>query len=191
MTNSFYAAGPDSVAIEKSIKNRRVHGYFYNQDTKQTVDTIDNSLTWGGAAGAIIASTTDVARWVQWLYHGTLINPQYKERILTELETTVSTKTGKPISTVTEADPMGFGLGVGLLYDKKSSQRFWFYEGSSLGFRVAYAWSPCNDITTVVALNSKGGEGNPDSKMGDHINEAVLDLYKTIIKNNPQLACKN
>jgi D-alanyl-D-alanine carboxypeptidase len=191
LNRSYYLAGPDSVDIEKTIQSQRVHGYFYDKKTKKSVDTITNNLTWGGPAGAIVANTNDVVRWVQWLYHGTLIAPQYREQILTELKSIVSLKTGHPITTVTEQDPAGFGLGVAFIYDKDSNQRFWFYEGSTLGFRVMYIWSPCNDITTAVALNSKGGEGDPNSEMKDHIREANLNLYNAIIKNNPQLNCKN
>ena len=75
----------------------------------------------------------------------------------------ISVKTGQPINKVTEAEQKGFGLGVVAVYDKQFKQNFWFYEGSTLGFRVMYLWSPCNDVTTVVALNSKGGEGNKGS----------------------------
>lgn len=191
LKNTFYQAGPDGTKVQKAILSQRVHGYFYNERTKKSVDTITNDLSWAGAAGALVANTDDVARWVQLLYHGTLINPQYKERALAELESLVSIKTGQPIATVTEKNPKGFGLGVVSIYDKQSKQTFWYYEGSTLGFRVMYVWSPCNDVTTVVALNSKGAEGNPNSKIGDHIHEANHNLYQAIMQQNPELRCKN
>ena len=52
-----------------------------------------------------------------------------------------------------------------------------------------YFWQPCNDITTVVALNSKAGEGDAQSAMGDDIVSANLNLYKAIIKLYPDLKC--
>lgn len=191
LNDTYYPAGSDGATVQKAILNRRVHGYFYNESTKKLVDTISNDLSWAGAAGALIATTEDVVRWVQILYHGTLIIPQHRERSLAELEALVSTATGKPIAQVTEKDPKGFGLGVAAVYDKHSRQRFWFYEGSTLGFRVMYLWSPCNDVTTVVALNSKGGEGNAHSAIGDHIHDANQKLYEMIMQQNPQLRCKN
>ncbi|MBL7479389.1 D-alanyl-D-alanine carboxypeptidase, partial [Legionella sp. 27fs60] len=112
-----------------------------------------------------------------------------REKILTELESVVSTKTGRHIDTVTAEDPMGFGLGVAYRYDNDLKQRFWFYEGSTLGFRVMYLWSACNDVTTVIALNSKGAEGDPNSKMGDHIGTASLNLYNAILRVHPELRC--
>ncbi|MBN9228128.1 MULTISPECIES: serine hydrolase domain-containing protein [Legionella] len=189
LNDSFYLAGPDSQAIAKSVEERRVHGYFFDEKTNKLIDTISNDLSWAGAAGAIVATTEDVMRWVQLLYHGTLIKPIYRERILAELESVVSMKTGQPIPKVTAEDPHGFGLGVGSLYDKELKQRFWVYKGSTLGFRVMYFWQPCNNVTTVVALNGKGGEGDPNSKLGDEIMKANLSLYKAILKNYPELQC--
>ena len=189
LDDAFYPAGPNGVEVGNTIKNRRVHGYFYDKTTKKPVDTISNDLSWASSAGAIVANTEDVVKWVQLLYHGTLINPDYREKILTELESVVSTRTGRPIDTVTAEDPMGFGLGVAYRYDNDLKQRFWFYEGSTLGFRVMYLWSACNDVTTVIALNSKGAEGDPNSKMGDHIGTASLNLYNAILRVHPELRC--
>ncbi|WP_412758221.1 serine hydrolase domain-containing protein [Legionella bozemanae] len=189
LNDTFYPAGPDGQSVEKAIENRRVHGYLYDEKKNKLIDTLTNDLSWAGAAGAIVATPEDVVHWVQLLYHGTLIKPIFRERILAELESVVSMKTGQPIPQVTEDDPYGFGLGVGYLYDKDLKQSFWVYKGSTLGFRVMYFWQPCNNVTTVVALNSKGGEGNPDSKLGDKIMEANQNLYKLILKNHPELQC--
>ncbi|HHF7366343.1 TPA: serine hydrolase domain-containing protein [Legionella bozemanae] len=189
LNDTFYPAGPDGQSVEKAIENRRVHGYLYDEKKNKLIDTLTNDLSWAGAAGAIVATPEDVVHWVQLLYHGTLIKPIFRERILAELESVVSMKTGQPIPQVTEDDPYGFGLGVGYLYDKDLKQSFWVYKGSTLGFRVMYFWQPCNNVTTVVALNSKGGEGNPDSKLGDEIMEVNQNLYKLILKNHPELQC--
>ncbi|KTD66007.1 D-alanyl-D-alanine carboxypeptidase [Legionella santicrucis] len=189
LNDMFYPAGPDGQVVAKAIKELRVHGYYFDEEKNKLIDTMINDLSWAGAAGAIVANTEDVVRWVQLLYHGTLINPIYRESSLAELESVVSMKTGQTIPTVTENDPLGFGLGVGSYYDKELKQRFWFYKGSTLGFRVMYIWQSCNNVTTVVALNSKGGEGNPNSKLGDEISKANVNLYKIILKNYPELNC--
>ena len=189
LNNTFYPAGPDGVAVRESITDRKMHGYYFDTDNNKVVDTFVNDLSWAGAAGAIVANTEDVMRWVQILFHGTLINPVYREKALHELKSVVSIKTGLPIETVTADDPLGFGLGVGYYYDSNSGLRFWTYQGSTLGFRVMYLWQPCNNVTTVVALNSKGDEGTSESKMGNHIMEANMNLYNTIIEHHPQLRC--
>lgn len=185
--HTFYPAGPDGVSVREAIADIKMHGYYFDEVNNKVVDTFTNDLSWGGAAGAIVANTEDVLRWVQLLYHGNLINPIYRESALAELESVVSIKTGLAIPTVTEDDPFGFGLGVGYYYDKNSGLRFWTYQGGTLGFRAIYFWQPCNNVTTVVALNSKGNDD--DSKMGNHIIEANMSLYNAIMEQNPQLRC--
>jgi D-alanyl-D-alanine carboxypeptidase len=189
LNNTYYPVGPGGQAVQKVIADRKVHGYYFDESSQKLNDTVGNDLSWAGAAGAIVANSEDVEHWVQLLYHGKLINPVSRERALSELESVVSMKTGRPISTVSEEEPSGFGLGVGYYYDKESKQKFWVYKGSTLGFRVMYFWQPCNNVTTVVALNSKGGEGNADSKLGDEILHANLSLYKLIMAQYPELRC--
>lgn len=189
LKSTYYPAGPKGPEILKSISERMVHGYYVDEKTGKLVDTFNNDLSWGAAAGALVADTENVIRWVQALYHGTLIAAPYREDSLSEMESLVSLKTGKAIAKVDEQNPGGFGLGVASYYDKESKQAFWVYQGSTLGFRVMYFWNPCNDITTVVALNSKAAEGNPESKLGNHIMEANLNLQKIILKHYPDLQC--
>lgn len=187
--HSYYPAGPSGTEVQKAIESRKLHNYFYDEDTKILYDTFNNSLSWAGAAGAIVANTEDVVRWVQLLYHGTLFQPEHRERALAELESVVSMKTGLPIPNVTAKDPSAFGLGVGYHYDEQSKQRFWTYQGSTLGFRVMYMWNPCNEVITVVALNSKGGEGKDSSELGNQITAENIKLYHSIIDLYPDLQC--
>ncbi|MCL5272973.1 MAG: beta-lactamase family protein, partial [Gammaproteobacteria bacterium] len=119
LNTAFYPAGADGVAVGKEIINQRVHGYFYDEKNNKLIDTIVNDLSWAGAAGAIVATTEDVVRWVQMLYHGTVFDSASREKTLTDLKSVVSVKTGRPISTVTEEEPGGFGLGVAYRYDKE------------------------------------------------------------------------
>ena len=190
LNSMYYPAGPDGNAVQKAIQHRKVHGYFYDEHTKRLIDTFDNNLSWAGAAGALVATTEDVVHWVQLLYHGSLIKLADRVRVLAELESIVSLKTGLPISNVSEDEMAGFGLGVVAYYDKELKERFWVYKGSTLSFRIMYFWQPCNNVTTVVALNGKGGEGNPDSKLGDEIVRANLNLYHLIMKHYPDLRCE-
>jgi D-alanyl-D-alanine carboxypeptidase len=191
LQNTYYPAGPNGVNVGHAIKARKAHGYYYDEDAKEVVDVIDNDLSWAAGAGAIVANTEDVARWVQLLYHGLLIQPEYREQALSEMKSVVSINTGLPISNVTEDDPGGFGLGVGYAFDKKSNNRFWVYQGSTLGYRVMYIWSACNDVSVVAALNSKGGDGKSGSKIGNHVFDLDLTLYKKIMRVYPELRCVN
>ncbi|KTC97790.1 serine hydrolase domain-containing protein [Legionella erythra] len=191
LQNTFYPAGAEGQKVHEQIMPRMAHGYVYDTDKKALVDITDNNLSWAGGAGAIIADMPDVIHWVQHLYHGQLFRPEYRQKALKELKSVVSMETGKPIDNVSQKDPRGFGLGVGYYFDKATKNRFWVYEGSTLGYRVMYVWSECNNVTVAVALNSKAGEGNPDSKQGDGIPDLTLNLYKQVIATHPSYACTN
>lgn len=191
LNSTFYPPGLSKEVIEKEISPRMVIGYDYDEKTKKLINYANNDLSWAGAAGAIVANTEDVVHYVQGLYQGSLFSPNYREKALKALTSVVSMKTGKPIPTVDKAHSKGFGLGIGYYYSKDLHDRFFVYEGSTLGFRVFYLYSPCNQVIVASAVNSKGGEGNPQSKQGDNIMNFTLSLYKTLLQKEPGLVCKN
>ncbi len=103
------------------------------------------------------------------LYVGDLLKPQQRR----ELMSIVSNKTGQPIADVTPDDPRGFGLGV-VRALMPSIGNFWFYEGETLGYRVAYAWFPEIKTVIVIGLNSQ-----PDAKQ-DHIGKLIEAIHATL-----------
>ncbi len=187
--STFYAAGPNWKTINQTLLPRKAHGYYYDYKTKTLYDLTNVNASWGGAAGAIVSNTTDQLKWVDELYQGKLFSEKNRGRLLKELKSLVSMKNGQAIKTVDKNDPAAFGLGVALGYTH--NQRFWFYEGSSLGYRMMYIWKPCSNISVLAALNSKGGENDPDSPAGDHIKDLLFSIYKKIIDANPELICKD
>jgi D-alanyl-D-alanine carboxypeptidase len=109
----------------------------------------DYSLSYAAAAGGIVASPHDLAAWVHDLYRGHILNRAQRG----ELQSLVSTTTGKPIARVTAKDPVGFGFGVEAIYGG-SIGTIWAYEGETLGYRTLYLYFPTGDITIAVAVNS-------------------------------------
>jgi len=109
----------------------------------------DYSLSYAAAAGGIVATPHDLAGWVNDLYRGDILD--HTQRL--ELESIVSTKTGKPIAHVTAQDPVGFGLGVEAIYAGKLGT-IWAYEGETLGYRTLYFYFPTDGLTVAVAVNS-------------------------------------
>lgn len=188
--NTYYLGGPNATKLKKQINSRMIHGYFYDPDTKKMVDVTGADLTWAGPAGAMIANTAEVIKWVQLLYSGDFLPIEHRKKGVQELKTIVSIKTGKPIHTVTSSDPKAFGLGVGYRYDPDTKKKFWWYEGSGLGYRTAYIWDSCSNVTVAVGLNNKAGEGNPHSLEGDRIFELNVALYKKIVETFPEYRCK-
>jgi len=66
----------------------------------------------------------------------------------------VSTTTGDPIDGTSTKEPRGFGLGVSQMF-REPIGKFWFYEGETLGYRVAHIYVPATDTAIAVALNSQ------------------------------------
>jgi D-alanyl-D-alanine carboxypeptidase len=189
MKNTYYPSGDDWKKINAIIYPHKAHGYFYDYKEHKLLDLTNVNLSWAGTAGAIVSTPSDQVKWVNALYHGDIFSENYRQKSLGELMSVVSMKTGQPIKTVDKNNPSGFGLGVGLAYDNDA--RFWFYEGSTLSYRMMYIWKQCNNVTVIAALNSKGGEGDPKSPVTDNIKYLVLDIYKKILKAHPNLECRD
>lgn len=178
--NTFYPIPTmsDEVAI------RMAHGYGYNQYTNPElvgVDVFNNNLSWAGAAGGLVATTEDVIKWVQALFMGDhILDAKQKQAMMT----VVSTKTGKPITRVSADNRQSFGLGVAGIYNEKfPKESMWFYEGSTIGFRVIYFYVPCNKVIVAAAFNSSVDGEN------DHAHDLLQDAYALLIKKQPALRC--
>jgi D-alanyl-D-alanine carboxypeptidase len=155
-----------------SLLARTVAGYFNNADATGFAPILgqnvrDFSLSWGQAAGGIVATPHDVGLWDRAMYQGSILTGDER----TELETMVSTKTGEPIDRTTPANPGGFGLGVAQQYTEQYG-RIWFYEGETLGYRLLHVYIPAKNVIIVIGLNSV-----PEAKE-DHI----FNLFATVLK---------
>jgi hypothetical protein len=82
-----------------------------------------------------------------------------------DLESLVSTKTGKPIRMTTLPDPGGFGLGLGLGQQWSSTLgTAWLYEGETWAFRVFHIYLPRSG--TIIALGLNSATANDKSRIG-------------------------
>jgi D-alanyl-D-alanine carboxypeptidase len=156
-----------------SIVSRMVSGYFYNHDADNALlkpllgrDVKNDSVSWMQAAGAIVSDMEDVTRWSRALYEGPLLAEKQRK----ELTTIVSIKTAKPIAATSKGDPAGFGLGVAQA-TKPNIGTFWYYEGMTLGYRVAYFYLPESQAVVAVGLNSQ-----PDSKQ-NKVGDLMDQIY--------------
>ena len=164
-----------------SITNRMVSGYFYNHDADNAVlkpllghDVKNDSVSWMQAAGGIVSQMDDVTRWSRDLYEGPLLAEKQRK----ELTTIVSIKTGEPIANTSKEDPLGFGLGVGQA-TKPNIGTFWYYQGTTLGYRVVYFYLPKTRSVATVGLNSQPDSN--ESKVGnlmDQVFEVLQDAGK-------------
>jgi D-alanyl-D-alanine carboxypeptidase len=151
-------------AYPPQILGRMASGYFnnpdcglYEPDCKQSTlapligrDMREADLSWAGAAGGIISTPRDLARWIRAVFDGTVLPPEQ----LKEFLTLVSTKTGEPLAEVTEDDPRGFSLGL-VRVTRPEVGALWFYLGETLGYRTAFLFSPETDVLVAAATNSQ------------------------------------
>ncbi|HAT9851945.1 TPA: serine hydrolase [Legionella pneumophila subsp. pneumophila] len=147
--------------------------YYYGrtvENLKHGQKSTNDNLSMAGPAGAIVATTSDVAKWIKALFSSDFLLPKQQM----ELKSLISMKTGTPISHVDSEEPNGFGLGVVQGY-KPQLGKYWYYEGDTVGFRVLYIYHPCNEKIVVIALNSSPFV---DEAAGDHSGDLLLELYK-------------
>jgi D-alanyl-D-alanine carboxypeptidase len=154
----------EPLAYPPEILERMASGYFnnpdcglYEPDCKEATlapmigrDVKDADVSWAGAAGGIVSTPGDLARWIRAVFAGKILPPEQ----LKEYLSFVSTKSGKPITKVTEDDPRGFSLGLVRVL-KPEVGALWFYEGETLGYRTAFLFSAEDDVLVAAATNSQ------------------------------------
>ena len=154
LKNTFYS----SHLYPPAIARRVVAGYYENDDPGFVSllgrNMSDDSVSWAQGAGSMVSTPADLTTWARALYQGTSLLPPLQRR---ELMSLVSTKTAKPLSAPTANDPAGFGLGVAQRLDPAFGT-FWFYQGETLGFRVAHLSFPKSGIVVSIAANSRPTE---------------------------------
>lgn len=162
----------DPHMLPPSAQSRLVNGYFYSNDPdnaglKPIYDTNVKpySISWAQAAGAIVSTPSDVARWARVLYAGTLLSAKQHA----DMQKLVSLRTGKPVARTTSADPRTFGLGIAEAKLPNIGVA-WFYEGMTLGYRVVQIKMPKSGTIICVALNSQ-----PNAK-DDHIGQLTSSI---------------
>lgn len=113
-------------------------------------DVSHQNLSWAGPAGGMISNTSDLTKWVRALFGGKVI----PRRQLDEMMSVVSTRTGKPIPDVSADNPSAFGLDLGRSY-QPTLGAYWFYQGTTFGFRAIFAYWPQYDLVITAMTNSQ------------------------------------
>lgn len=166
LRNTFYADGryPDRVLRRLPVgiyNNPACLLYQPSPCTETTLapllgqDVSHHDLSWAGPAGGIISNMDDLAKWVRALF-SLRVFPQAQ---LDEMTRIVSQRTGLPIQDTTPADPLGFALDLGRAHDEGLGGSFWFYQGTTLGFRAVFAYWPQYDLVVTAATNSQPPDG--------------------------------
>ena len=180
LEDTFYSAGP----LPEAVIRRMASGYFedracglYEPNCRRTtlapllgLDLHTADLTWAAAAGGIVSTPRDLAKWVRGLFGGRVVPPAQ----LKEMLSTVSDETGKPQRVPTPTDPRGFGLGLGRLLAPGIPKPFWYYEGETLGYRAVFAFFVEDDLVLTAMTNSQPPAG------ADKIGDLITAMYQTV-----------
>lgn len=159
LSDTFY----QPMAYPQPVTDRMARGYFedpacsfYVPDCEETQlagllgqDVSRADVSWAGAAGGIVSSPRDLARWIRAIFSGRVLAPAQMEALLSS----VSVETGAPIDDVSADDPAGFSLGFARRFREELGP-FWFYQGETLGYRSVFLYSPETDVVVTGATNS-------------------------------------
>jgi D-alanyl-D-alanine carboxypeptidase len=92
---------------------------------------------------------------------------------MTEL---VSTKTGQPITDVSADDPDAFGLDIARKFIGGLGGAFWFYQGTTLGYRAIFAYWPQYDLVIAAMTNSQPPDG--EDQFGQRVVGGAFDTVR-------------
>jgi len=140
LNHTFYLTG----AYSNDFIKLMAHGYDENNR-----DITNDNMSWGGAAGAMVSNSNDLAMWAYSLFHGKVLPENAQKQMMS----VVSTKTGLADSAAKE----GYGLGIGMRTDKKYG-KWWGHEGETLGYHAIFVWFPAYDLTVAILSNGTAPE---------------------------------
>ena len=89
------------------------------------------------------------------------------------MKTLVSQKTGGTVDQAREKE-LAFGLDIAQAYKADLGGLFWFYQGTTLGYRCIFAYWPQYNLVLTVATNSQPPQG--EDQLGDFVLTKVLRI---------------
>ncbi|MET0415384.1 MAG: serine hydrolase domain-containing protein, partial [Actinoplanes sp.] len=133
-----------SYPVTSRIAGPHAHGYL--ADTSPPADVTALSPTLLGAAGAVLSTTDDLARFYRALLRGRLLPP----RLLAQMKTIDPAATGG----TPDSGMPGGGWGLGLLRESFPCGPAWGHDSEIPGYTTA-AWSSENaDRQVTIVVNS-------------------------------------
>jgi D-alanyl-D-alanine carboxypeptidase len=119
------------------IAGRHAHGYT-RIGARRPYDISVLDQTWAGAAGAIVSTAGDLARFHRALFGGRLLRP----RLLAQMRTTVATGAG--VQT----------YGLGLIRMRHPCGTFWGHGGETLGYLSHADWRRRGGRQAILAVTA-------------------------------------
>lgn len=118
------------------------HGYSDNglfPDEPKDITRTNNS--WASTAGAMVANSHDIATWFYHLVHGTLLESEQMDELMTTTDGTLP-------------DNKKISYGLGIMHDFKTfGEEAWWHSGSTLGYSSMMIWLKDRDIIITANVN--------------------------------------
>ena len=127
-----YYPGPG----EEDIRGTHPHGYHRNTPTENWQDITRMDPSWAGGAGAMISTPSELNKFFQATFDGTLLN----QDSIAEMQKTVDT-----------GGALGNGYGLGLInYPLSCGGSYWGHGGSIEGYGTFNGMGPDGTAVTVA-----------------------------------------
>jgi D-alanyl-D-alanine carboxypeptidase len=138
-----------------TIKNF-TNAYHYDPKTDKFEDVSNFNLSAAQAAGAIITTTEDLAKWARALFSGKVL-PAKEFKAMTTVACITNSQdcqAGRPVPESSK-EP-GYSCGLMRFPIPKTNQILWLHTGGSAGHGTIFIYDPQNDFVLTAAQNQIG-----------------------------------
>lgn len=155
-----------------TIKN---FAHAYNNDPKSSAygkDVTNYSLSSARAAGAIIATTEDLAKWVRGLFDNKILSSQQMTKMLTSVcvADNKDCQAGQPIPK--NSPQPSYSSGLLRIIDPQTKEIIWAHIGGSEGQASIFVYDPQSNLVVTIAQNM-----TPTSQSIDKIASAIMRYF--------------
>ncbi|NJR38677.1 MAG: serine hydrolase [Leptolyngbyaceae cyanobacterium CSU_1_4] len=141
MEQTFYAPQ------EKISKRNLTHSYV-DLDEDGQLDDLNEGLSWTSAAGGVVSTAADIAKFSQALFEGELLVPATLQKMISE-----SSNIG-----LGDLKNSRYGLGVEAGSVPKLGE-FWGHNGATVGWQSEMAYLPDRQISAIVLATASESSG--------------------------------
>lgn len=149
LSNTIYAS-------EQNPINLKNFAHAYNNEPTSSAygkDVTNFSLSAARGAGAIVATTADLAKWVQALFTGKVLSSQQMAKMTSGVCTTdgKDCKAGQPVPT--NSSQTSYSCGLLKVVDQNTKRTLWIHTGGSEGHATIFIYDPKNNFVITIAQN--------------------------------------
>jgi CubicO group peptidase (beta-lactamase class C family) len=134
-----------SLVGDESVSHDHVDGYQLIEGELVNVSAIN--LSWAWAAGGMVSTTSDLARFARAVFSGELLSPASFEAMFT----------------VVPGPAPGFESGLGIYTSETANGKLVGSDGSGAGYNSAMMRLPEADVTVILLINKAPDEGEPNA----------------------------